>query len=172
MAIEDWTDPVECGDDEVAQCPELNQVVEGLRPLVAASDNCPDELISSEYPGIVQAISSNKTQIRSGSTVSPIQTPLMRERSGLTAPTLLGQDNDTAGKQYKWNPGEDCRQLKMIRKDNLFQLVPDENSNIFGDSCIGTEDEIDYLVGAKIFTDCKGETKVRLIMYPASGEVT
>lgn len=166
MAINSWNNKVSCGD-ETAECDKLSEVVNGKAPLVEGIDNCAKALTSEQYPGVMVATSSSRTELRSGSKKQPIRLPLIDVSHSASVPSLAFQNS--AGDIKIWKPAKVCYQRRVVMDESeSFRLVEDLNPNVFDNACIGTIDDVDYVAGAVLFNNCAGEQRVKLVFFPVS----
>lgn len=165
MALFEWDDPTSCGDAPPDVCDTL-ETVTTARSLVVTdpSSFCTKELLADDYPSLPSMIGDTQVEGRSGSVESPIPLNKVQTYVGDTVPELFFRNN--AGQLAAWNPPFDCDNQKVIIQNGAFTYIPDINSNVYDESCIGSIGDVDYIAGAKQFVDCNGNTKLRLIMFP------
>jgi hypothetical protein len=167
MPIFNWDEEVYCGDAPPASCdpiPEVDTVTapHGTNP----SGGCPADLISPDHPALLVSLSDVQTQLRSGAAARPIPIDLVQKTSSPVIPTLMFRN--AAGQMAVWDPGDDCLRKRVIYDAGDFQLADDINSNIFDEACIGNYSDVEYMVGARRFTDCNGQTKIKLVFFPVA----
>lgn len=166
MPLFTWSDKSSCGDTDSSSCAPLpyKETVKALR----ASDvdtGCEVDMIASQHPSIPIVISDILTEPRSGASSSPIPINLLQEYAGNgPVPTILYKN--IAGEMHAWKPDASCNGKKVIVDNSNFVLQDDINSNVFDETCVGDISEIDYIAGAREFTDCNGNTKIKMVFVP------
>lgn len=165
MALfENWEDPVNCGD-----LPDLCTPIETIQtaraPMATEPETfCFKELISPDHPALMVSLSDLQTELRSGSAARPIPINAVQHTQSPKVPTLAFRNNK--GELAVWNPPPDCSGKKVVFESDQFQLKDDINSNVFDKACIGAYDDVTYMVGAVLFTDCNGNEKMKLVFFP------
>lgn len=171
MPISKWNSLVECGDEETStSCDKLKEASYGRAPLVAGNDNCARELISDQYPSMPYAMNDSKAELRSGSASKPFILPLLQKSSSESSWSVVSSKSD--GTLFRWKPDQTCYNRKVIATPDGFDLVYDQNSNVFDNACIGTVSDVDYIAGAIQFGDCEGNMKIKLVFFPKSELIT
>lgn len=167
MGLFTWDGPSYCGDEPATVCDPL-VAEESVKALHGTSFNggCAVDLISPEYPAIPVVISSILAEPRSGSAAHPIPIGLVQESESMFAPTLMFRDN--SGNLNVWKPDASCKGKRMTFDAGSFRLKDDENSNVFDQDCVGSFADCEYIVGARSFVDCEGNSKMKLVFFPVS----
>lgn len=165
MAHFEWDDPTSCGEAPPEVCDALETVTTGRSIVVTdPSSLCSKELVSDEYPAIASLIGESQTQGRSGSSSSPISLTRVQTYTGSTVPELFFRNE--AGQLSAWNPPLNCDNQRVVIRDGDFAYIPDVNSNVYDESCIGSIQDVTLIAGGAQFTDCNGNTKVKLVFFP------
>jgi len=168
MGLFNWAAQDQCGEDSSTPCDPL-PYKEGGRALMATDkvSRCPIELKATEFPSIPVILGAETVEARSGSIAQPIDFSKVQTHKGIAGVPELFFRN-AAGQFAAWRPeaSDSCLQKKVVFKDGVFQIKADVNSNVFEEACIGDIADVDYVAGAKEFTDCAGNTRVKLIFFP------
>lgn len=165
MALFEWDEQTECGDESSNECEALDTITSSKAIRVTdPSSNCEKDLISPQYPAVPVLIGDELTEPRSGSEAHPIPIDRVQEYTGNTVPVLAFRN--TAGQLAVWNPPTTCDGKKVIVQDGDFKLIDDVNINIFDESCIGSIADVDYIAGGRLFDDCNGVQRMQMVFFP------
>ena len=167
MPLFTWEDPVYCGDEPATVCDALKTATRVKAAHgTSLSGGCPVDIVSDEHPAIMVSFSDVQTELRSGSVAWPIPLDLVQKAISMTVPSLAFRN--ATGQLAIWEPNADCFDKRVVFDSGNFKLIDDVNSNIFDQSCIGSYSDCEYLVGARNYIACNGESKMKLVFFPVS----